>query len=85
MPDTLARENSLMAPKKKMQFIAVCGYDSFNTFGFFSVDFWIDEWSELETIGEVKVLEAWQRISPYPPPKILRYEPGALVHVRDDE
>lgn len=65
---------------KRMSFVAVCAYDDKSQFHFFSPEFWIEGWADLERVGKATVEEQWAEISPYPPPKIIRYEPGSLVH-----
>ena len=65
---------------KHMEFIAVCAYDRHTDFLFYSPAFFVTDWSSLETVGEQMVKDAWAKISPHEAPKILRYEPGALVH-----
>ncbi len=70
---------------KQMHFTALCAYPGHKEFAFFSVDFVIENWSELEKEGQTRVEEAWSRISPHPAPEIVRFEPGALVYVPNEK
>lgn len=68
-----------------MYFVAICGYPGLEAFAFYSVEFMVEHWSDLEKEGQRRVEEQWATISPHPPPKILRFEPGALVYMPDNK
>lgn len=71
--------------KKQMCFVAVCAYPDLSCFTFFSTDFVIDHWSDLETEGERRVKEEWAKISPHPAPQIVRFEPGHVAYVPEEK
>ncbi|WJJ55014.1 hypothetical protein [Xanthomonas phage RTH11] len=70
---------------KTMFFTAVCGYAGLEKFSFFSVDFSVEQWSDLEKVGQAMVEEEWAKISPHPAPTILQYVPGGIVQLSDEE
>ena len=70
-----------MAVKKLMGFVALCKYPGHNAYVFYSDEFHIEHWSDLETEGANKVKDQWAKISPHPPPDVIDYLPGALQYV----
>lgn len=69
---------------KQMYFTAVCAYPNHNNFNFFSVEFVIEDWADLERVGRAKVVEEWTKISPHPAPEIIDFLPGAVVYIPND-
>ena len=55
---------------KRMSFVAVCAYDDKSQFHFFSPEFWIGGWADLERVGKATVEEQWaEPIGNQSPPK----------------
>lgn len=69
----------------QIEFAAVCPYEGLADFTFRSPSFFIDDGSSLEEAGERIVRTAWAKISPYEAPKIVRCDPGALIHITRED
>lgn len=70
--------------KREMHFTAICAYPGKEAFAFYSVDFIIEHWSDLEKEGQRQVAEAWAKISPHPAPDIVEFQPGSIHYVPND-
>lgn len=60
----------------KYVWTAVCRYEGKEDFVFYSPDFFIDNWADLESVAKYTVEKAWSRISPHPAPSIIEIKPG---------
>lgn len=66
---------------KRTHWIARCAYPGRENFLFYSPDFVVEHWSDLERTAQQTVADAWAKISPHAPPAIVELIPGYMGYV----
>lgn len=68
---------------KCLHFVAVCQYQGKQGFKFFSEEFTVSNWHEVEDTAKKIVEEAWAKISPHPAPDVVEILPGFLGQYKE--
>lgn len=71
--------------EKRIHWVAVCQYPNKKEFLFYSREFVVDHWSDLDRVGKEMVESEWAEISPYPAPPIVEFLPGYLFYMGPDK
>lgn len=71
-----------MKVEKIIHWVAECKYDGYENFSFFSPEF-IWDWKDGDMLEQAQVIsqKEWEKISPYPCPKVVAIHPGVLYHI----
>lgn len=69
---------------KVMGFVALCKYPDHDQFAYYSSEFYVNDWSEVEKVGQEIVDREWIKISPHPAPLIVKFIPGGLHYIDVD-